>query len=702
MKIPFYEQIKAIPVIRPLLLYVLGWLSGYLYAEALTFISQDFMHFLLLLNIISFLFRKYIYKGTQTALILSAFFLFGNFQVERNVIPDCIPNTDIVYLSEVVDTPINKNKTTLVKLKLIYCFTDSFTFDETIYVNSYFEKTGEKDLLPKIGDHLIIKSRLVPVKNNGNPYEFNYAAWLKRKKIFFTSYINSESWQSTGKRNVRFLYKCKSFRELVKSKIINYYPAEFQDEKSVLVAITLGSKELLDRGIKSDFADAGAIHVMAVSGLHVGLIWMFIGFLTRFLKSTFAGRIIQFFLIITILWTYASITGLSASVTRSCLMFSLVSFGNLILRDSSVYNTVLLSALLQLLFKPLLLLDAGFQFSYSAVMSILLFQPLLKKLLISRSVIINWFLDLISVSIAAQIFTFPLAIYYFHQFPIYFILSNILVIPLVTILMMVFICSICFILFPFIYNFLLAILIFLAGLLIKSVNLVTSLPFSTAEGLNINLPQMLLLLFSASLLLMFIHHKKLIYFKLSLSVLIIFFGLGIFRFGNKPITNVLIFNVPNVLAVDIINGDSHYFIHNLESENIIKEMSYYTDNYWIRTYSNTPEFIHTDSLKNYNMGFPSQQLPGRNNSVLTIGKKNIILIGDYLGISAYDGDLMIDNEAVIIFDPNLNSSFKEQRIFNSRKIIISPACRVYSSWFSSIDDHYYFVRECGAVGVKIK
>ncbi|MCK4920534.1 MAG: ComEC family competence protein [Bacteroidales bacterium] len=702
MKIPFYEQIKAIPVIRPLFLYILGWLSGYLYPESLTFNSQDFMHFFLLLNLISFLLRKYFIKWTQIALVLFSFLLFGNFQGKRNVNPDYNPKTDIVYLSEVVDTPIEKNKTTLLKLKLIYCFTDSLAFEETIFVNSYFEKTGEIEFLPEPGEHLIIKSRLVPVKNNGNPYEFNYAKWLKRKNIFFTSYVKSENWQSLGIKNETFLYKCKSFREFVKNKIVNFFPGEFQEEKAVLVAITLGSKELLESGIKSDFADAGAIHVMAVSGLHVGLIWMFIGFLTGFLKSTFTGRIIQFFLITTLLWTYASITGMSPSVTRSCLMFSLVSFGNLILRDSSVYNTVLLSAFIQLLINPILLLDVGFQFSYAAVLSILFFQPLLKKLLISRSVIMNWFLDLISVSIAAQIFTFPLAIFYFHQFPIYFIFSNILVIPLVTILMMIFICSICFIMVPLIYDLLLSILIFFSSLLIKSVNLVTSLPFSTAEGLNINLFQMFLLLFFALLLLIFIHHKKLIYIKLSVATLMIFFCFGIYRFGNKPLTNLMIFNVPNTLAVDIIIGENHYLIHNLESENISKDLNYYTDNYWIRTYSNTPEFIHIDSLENYHMEFSYQQLPGKNNSLITLGKKNIIFIGDCTGIFAYKGELMIDSEALLIFDPNLNSSFKEQKIFNSGKIIISPSCNVYSSWFKFVDDHYYFVKESGAVGVEIK
>ncbi|MCF8380033.1 MAG: ComEC family competence protein [Bacteroidales bacterium] len=701
MNLALFEKIRAIPVFRPLLVYVSGWLLSYLYPEVSALTGIKTLHFFLILLLGCFLFRKHINFWSQTVLLASAFFFLGLYSAIKDEVFISPSETEMLYLAEVADPPVEKEKTSLIKLKLLFCYSDSTVFNNTVYINAYFEKSDTAALFLEIGDRCVVNMKLLELKNHGNPYEFDYAGWLKRKNIFFTAFVKTGHWYHSGSKNDNFLYRCKSFREWLKIKILDYRKDEFIEEKSVLLAITLGTKELLDPGLKSDFADAGAIHVMAVSGLHVGLIWMFIGFLTNFLRSSFIGRMLQFIMIFTILWSYAGITGLSPSVTRSCLMFSLVSFGSLIMRDSSVYNTVLLSAFLQLLFKPDLILDTGFQFSYTAVLSILFFQPLFKKFLYSESVIINWFFDLISVSVAAQILTFPLAIYYFHQFPLYFILSNIIVIPLVTLLMMVFIFSVCFLFLPYIFNISLFILIFIARIMTNSVDFIAGLPYSTAEYLNISGVQMGLLLISALLFLLFIHSRKLLFLKFVLLAFSFFFFLGIYKYSERINNKMLVFNVPNTLAVDILLENKHYLIHNMEEGNVAANLEYYAKSYWIRTYSNQPEFLSIDSLGNFPKEISCQKLPGKSNFILTLGLKNFVFIGDFKAISVYEADEFLTNsEDLLIFDPYFNPAYDKQMIFNPGRMVIAPSCRLYSSSLPSLDD-YYLVREQGSLCIDI-
>jgi len=701
MRLAFFEQIRAIPVLRPLVFYISGWVLAYLYPELTVLKRPEAIQFLLILTLFSFLFRRFFNSWTQIILVLGAFFFIGLYSAEKLEDPGCKTDSERIYLVEVVESPVEKKNSILIKLKLIYCFTDSISFHQTIFLNSYFEKSEEAKILPLLGEECIISMRLIPVKNNGNPYEFDYATWLKRKDIYFTAFVKDGNWSSTGIKNKNILYSCISFRENIKHKILNFRKGELLEEKAVLLAISLGSKELLDPELKSDFADAGAIHIMAVSGLHVGLIWMFIGFLSGFLKSTFAGRMLQFLICLSILWTYACITGLSPSVTRSCLMFSLVSLGNLISRDSSVYNTVLLSAFIQLLIKPDLILDTGFQFSYTAVLSILFFQAIIKKNLKSNSIIINWFYDLISVSIAAQILTFPLAIYYFHQFPVYFILSNIFVIPLVTLLMMVFISSIFFLFVPVIFNFLLSILIYVCGLMIKSVNFIALLPYSVAKNLNINILQMSLLILTSLVILLFIQNRKLIFFKIAILFFSVFFYLGIYKYSTRLNNTLLVFNIPNALVVDILLGNRHFLIHNLDEENAPKDLSYYTQNYWIRSYSNAPEFIHIDSIENYKLELNLTNIPGDDNFIISLGHKNIVFIGDSKGISVFESDSLMENEALIIFDPKFNPNYNIPKIFKQSKFIIAPSCKLYSSVVLALNDSYFLVRESGSINIDI-
>ncbi len=209
------------------------------------------------------------------------------------------------------------------------------------------------------------------------------------------------------------------------------------DESSIAAALLLGQQQDIRKDVKQDYQMAGAVHVLAVSGLHVGFVALFINFFTGRLPKTRRNRFIGLMATLLGLWCFAFITGLTPSVVRAATMFSFIAGGINIRRITNIYNTLFVSAFLILLFKPSFLFDVGFQLSYTAVFSIVWLQPMFSKVWLPKYKILKYLWDLITVSVAAQIGTLPLLLYYFHQFPGLFIVTNILVIPLLTIVMFI-------------------------------------------------------------------------------------------------------------------------------------------------------------------------------------------------------------------------------------------------------------------------
>lgn len=215
-----------------------------------------------------------------------------------------------------------------------------------------------------------------------------------------------------------------------RERLIDTYRHYVDDENiPILSAITLGKKDEISKETKSNFSLSGGSHVLAVSGLHVGIIYMILLWLTSLLPYRRWIFVTAHIVVIACLWIYAFICGLPASVVRSSLMFSLVSGAFIVERQNLSLNSVFVSAFIMLLYNPLYLFNIGFQLSYSAVISILLFYPKISALFTFNNKILVWVWSMIAVSAAAQIGTLPLTLYYFHQMPVYSLVTNFLVIP---------------------------------------------------------------------------------------------------------------------------------------------------------------------------------------------------------------------------------------------------------------------------------
>ncbi len=208
-----------------------------------------------------------------------------------------------------------------------------------------------------------------------------------------------------------------------------------KSELSVVVALILGQQQDISQEVIRDYQYAGAIHVLSVSGLHVGCILLFITFLLKPIPNNKKGSIIKLIIVIASLWMFGILAGLAPSVVRSVTMFSFVAIGMFLRRSVNIYHTLVVSALLILLFQPSFLFDIGFQLSYIALFFIIWLQPLLASIWTPKYKVINYFWEIITVSFAAQIGTLPLSIYYFHQFPGLFFVTNIVILPMLSLIL---------------------------------------------------------------------------------------------------------------------------------------------------------------------------------------------------------------------------------------------------------------------------
>lgn len=342
----------------------------------------------------------------------------------------------------------------------------------------YFGKSNEI-LQLKSGSQIIFDHLPELIENNGNPHEFDYKNYLARKHIYRQVYLNADDWKLIGYKN----NTPQTLAETARDKMLKIYREQKigERETEILSALTLGYKRELDRETKRVFSSAGAMHVLAVSGLHVGILFFTFSFIFGFLKKRKTGKLIYVLILISLLWSYAFVTGLSPSVMRACTMFSLIVIAVNINRRANIYNTLAASACLLLLINPNNLFEVGFQLSYMAVFGIVYLQPRLAALWPVKNKIALFFWNLITVSIAAQIATFPLSAYYFNQFPTYFLLSNILVIPAATILIPLGIGLLIFSSVPLVAQVISSIVNSIIKVVYFSLSTFESLPFSTQD-----------------------------------------------------------------------------------------------------------------------------------------------------------------------------------------------------------------------------
>lgn len=260
-----------------------------------------------------------------------------------------------------------------------------------------------------------------------NPNQFDYKNYLEKQYVYHQIFAENHTlFQLKSKAHTLFGYADR-LRDMItiKLKEHNFKP----DELAIINALLLGQRQDISEEIYNSYTRAGAIHILAVSGLHVGIVLLLLSFVLKPVEYIRHGKTIKVLMILFFLWGFAIVAGVSASVTRAVTMFSIVAIAMHWKRPTNIYNTLAISMFILLLFKPMFLFDVGFQLSYLAVLSIVTIQPILYNIWKPKLKVFNFFWKILSVTIAAQFGVVPISLYYFHQFPSLFFISNLAIIP---------------------------------------------------------------------------------------------------------------------------------------------------------------------------------------------------------------------------------------------------------------------------------
>mgnify|MGYP000028177938 CR=1 FL=1 len=279
-----------------------------------------------------------------------------------------------------------------------------------------------------IGNRLQIQGNLYPNVTPKNPNQFDYGSYLKNKQIYGQLYADIADIKISAQIEKDIWYYAAQIRNTIIANLTRdgFNPTEL----NVAVALILGQQQDIDPEISKDYQYAGAVHILSVSGLHIGFLLLFVTFILKPIPNNKKGSLLKLIVILCSLWLFGILAGLAPSVVRSVTMFSFVAIGQHLRRSVNIYHTLLVSILLILLVQPGFLFDVGFQLSYLALFFILWFHPLLSKIWEPKNKISKYIWDILSVSFAAQIGTLPLSLYYFHQFPGLFFITNLVIIPL--------------------------------------------------------------------------------------------------------------------------------------------------------------------------------------------------------------------------------------------------------------------------------
>jgi competence protein ComEC len=456
------------------------------------------------------------------------------------------------YRGVVINDPEEKEKTFKAVIALKEIKTDSGWKHASGKIYVYLKK--EKSSLPRYGDVLLIKGNPQLVPGPANPGEFDYRSYLRKQNIFHQHFIKGEDFRITSHAETNPLIGTAILLRKKSDDILKKYISSESGYK-IASALVLGIRNSLDNEIRDAYSNTGTMHILAVSGLHIVLIFQILSLIFAPLKKIRYSEIFLPVFFISLLWFYAMITGLSASVLRAVTMFSFVIIAKAINRNSNIYNTLALSAFVLLCIDPMLITDVGFQLSYIAVLGIVYLHPRIYQAIDFNNSIADKIWEYTSISLAAQLATFPLGLLYFHQFPVYFLISNYLAIPISFLILYLGLALLAVGWLPEIatgLGYLLDKMIWLMNTIVYGIE---KLPWALVDGVYISTGQMLLIYAAIIFILVFFHFKKLKYLSLTFIALFIFSSFNILETARqKQNISIAVYNIRGHTAIALIEG----------------------------------------------------------------------------------------------------------------------------------------------------
>jgi competence protein ComEC len=463
------------------------------------------------------------------------------------------------YEAVVITTPESKQKSWKTEVEITKVLSHNSWKGVTGNVLLYISKRKDSIQL-NYGDVILVKGAPPLLQSPGNPLEFDFKRFLSFRNIYHQQFtFPGDLRLARHATDKGFLYYASQARQKASSIMRKHLPG--QREQAIALALVLGVNDGLDNDLQNAYSASGAMHVLSVSGLHVSILYLVILFFLKPIQPKPWSPWVIAAVSVIILWFYAFITGLSPSVLRAVTMFTFIAIARPFGRRSNIYNTLAASAFILLIYNPYLIMSVGFQLSYIAVIGIVYLQRPLYNLWEPQNKILDWVWRITCVSIAAQIATFALGLLYFHQFPVYFLFSNLFVIPgsFVVLLLGVFLLVIDWLapvasLIGYLLNFSIKILN-------GSVFLVEDLPYSLINNVYLTTFQCWLLI-AMIFTIIFLLEKRSFHYALATTVIGLIFSLQSWlHFKEKVNTHrFVVYKVPGHSAVDFIDKGQSVFI----------------------------------------------------------------------------------------------------------------------------------------------
>src|SRR6188768_2651209 len=482
---------------------------------------------------------------------------YKNIQHDENWFGKRYKNENALIVT-LIENPVEKTRSYKANASVDHIIQNDSCIKTKGTIILYFKKDSTLSTLG-YGSQLIITKPVQEIKNSGNPGGFNYKRYSLFQGITHQVFLKENEFEILPDTNKNFL---QQFINASRANVLSILRKNIKGEKELGLAeaLLIGYKDDLDKTLVQSYSNTGVVHVIAISGLHLGLIYWL---LTWFFKPLQKRKLkwLRPIFILTGLWLFSLLAGAQPSVLRSAFMFTCIVLGDSFTRKSSIYNTLALSAVLLLCINPYWLWDVGFQLSYAAVLSIVIFMQPIYNLIYTKNKLLDLIWKLNAVTIAAQILTVPVGIYHFHQFPNYFLLTNFLAVPLSSLIVLgeILLCAVSFI--PVIATFIGKILFWLIWLMNSYIERIEILPFSLWDGLQISILQTILLFGVAAGLGFWLMEKSKTGLKYALAAL---FGFVVLRTNSFIQANnqeqLIVYNVPQKRAIDLIDGRKYLFV----------------------------------------------------------------------------------------------------------------------------------------------
>ncbi len=500
-----------------------------------------------------------------------------------------------------------------------------------------------------IGNTLYINSKFGYINPPQNPDEFNYRAFLEDRNIFNTVYADASQLYKVNFPDAGFSFATLGTR--IKAHVVDVlrHSGLSQEAFSICAALLVGYDDEISGDVMTSFSHSGTLHVLSVSGMHTGILYIVLLFIFELFDKHNRYKKLKCLFIIAALFLFVLITGFSPSVLRASLMLALVILGKTFYRNGNSYNTLLLSAFLLLLYDPLLIKDVGFLLSYFAVFGIMYLYPILNTIYFVKNSVLRWFWNLSLMSVAATLFTLPVSLYYFHQFPVWFIFSNMLIIPISTALMALSFLLLVFYKIIFIKHALAVCINFSTSAMLWFTQLTDDKMYGFVDYISFSKTD---LVFSCFIIIVFLHIISTKSYRALLTGicgLILWAGLSCFtNYKELKEKELLVFSVKRKSAYLLRIGHTVYVHTDSLSE---KEFQRNIKPYLLNYSGLTIIYDHSDLFKHANMRVLNVQKPYAD---LTAGKADYIIVSNNSPLVLKSGNQI---KPLVIADCSNNYTF---------------------------------------------